>query len=82
MENFEFKSYIKGHYNVMVRRLEKGSDGIYTIKFSTKESKDYNTLTIFPGWTYCVRIYNALESAQNGSWVFPIPQYVTNKSAF
>lgn len=59
-----------GHYNVMHRRLKQEPDGTYIIKFK-KKSDDYNTLTIFDGWNYAIRIYNPGKTAQTQEWIFP-----------
>ena len=54
----------------MHRRLKQESDGTYIIKFK-KKSDDYNTLTIFDGWNYAIRIYNPGKIAQTQQWIFP-----------
>ena len=57
----------------MHRRLKQEKDGKYIIKFKfDHDPTEYNTLTIFDGWNYAVRIYSPGTTAQTQEWKFPI----------
>jgi len=70
----------EGHYNAMCRRMKKDKDGFFTINFKFGKSADYNTLTIFEGWNYTVRIYSPKQNVQDQQWKFPMHEILKSSN--
>ena len=64
----------------MCRRMKKDKDGFFTINFKFGKSPDYNTLSIFEGWNYAVRIYSPKQSVQDQQWKFPMHEILKSSN--
>jgi hypothetical protein len=68
-------------YTINNLTAKKGADGTVTVWFGNCDDKIVNCLPITPGWNYIVRLYRPRKAILDGTWKFPEPTEVSNKTA-